>query len=118
MGTKKNTVALRFVEIADKAIRIQNFLPLESSNIQKPTATLKLLNFQILNLYVFVKHYFETKIPNSSINYFKKSSSQYPHRTCSVFKNCAFLPKVSTDTYGRNSIKYQCIHTGIIIKSN
>ena len=102
------------VKLKNKAIRIINFLPFNSSNINKTYNDLKILklpDFILLQNSLFVKDCFEKEIPNPFINYFQKSGSQHSHRTRSAFKNCAFVPKVNTDIYGKKSVKYQCIDT-------
>ena len=78
------------VKLKNKAIRI-NFLPFNSSNINKTYNDLKILklpHFILLQNSLFVKDCLEKEIPNPFINYFKKSGSQHFHRTCSAFKNC------------------------------
>ena len=98
----------------NKAIWIINFLPFSSSNINKTYNDLKILklpDFISLQNSLFVKDCFEKEIPHPFINYFQKAGSQYAHRTCSTFKNCALAPKVNTDIYRKKSIKYQCIDT-------
>ena len=75
---------------------------------------LKFLNYRILYRYKAAylwKIALKKKFPNPFINYFQKSGSQHSHRTRSAFKNCAFVPKVNTDIYGKKSVKYQCIVT-------
>ena len=86
------------VKLQNKAIRIINFLPFNSSNINKTYNDLKILklpDFISLQNSLFVKDCFEKEIPNPFINYFQESGSQHIHRTRSAFKKCAFVPKVS-----------------------
>ena len=100
------------LKLQNKSIRIISFLPFNSSNINKTYNDLKILklsDFISLQNSLFVKDYFEKELLSPFINYFQKSVSR--HRTCSAFKNCAFILKVNTDIYGEKFIKYQCINT-------
>ena len=101
------------VKLQKKAIWIINFLPFNSSNINKTYNGLKILklpDFTSLQNSLFVKDCFEKEIPNPFINYFQKSGSKHSHRTHSAFKNCTFVPRVNTDIYRKKSIKYRCIN--------
>ena len=98
----------------NKAIRIIKFIPFDSSNISKTYNDLKILklpDFILLQNSLCVKDCFEKEIPHPFINFFQKSRSQHSHRTHSVFKNCAFAPKVNTGIYWKKFITYQCIDT-------
>ena len=111
-GQIKTKLFQEVVKLQNKAIRIINFLPFNSSNINKTYNDLKILklpDFISLQNSLFVKDCFEKEIPNPFIKYFQKSGSQHSHRMRSAFKNCAFVPKVKI--YGKKSIKYQCIYS-------
>ena len=106
-GQIKTKLFQEVVKLQNKAIRIINFLPFNSSNIKKTYNDLKIVklrDFISLQNSLFVKDCFEKEIPNPFINYFKKSGSQHSHRTRSAFKNCAFVPKVNTDIYGKKTL--------------
>ena len=70
------------VKLQNKAIWIKNFLPFNSSNINKTYNDLKIFKLSdviLLQNSLFVKDCFEKEIPNSFINYYKKSGSQPCH---------------------------------------
>ena len=113
-GQTKTKLFQELVKLQNKAIRIINFLPFNGSNINKTYNDLRILKqpgFISLQNSLFVRDCFEKEIPNPFINYFQKSGSQHSHRTRSTFKNCAFVPKVNKDNYGKKSVKYQCTDT-------
>ena len=113
-GQIKTKLFQEVVKLQNKAIRIINFLPFNSSNINKTYNDLKILklpDFISLQNSLFVKDCFEKEIPHPFINYFQKSRSRHSHRTRSTFKNCAFVPKVNIDIYRKKSMKNQCINT-------
>ena len=98
-GQTKTKLFQEVVKLQNKAIRIINFLPFNSSNINKTYNDLKILklpDFILLQNSLFMKDCFEKEILNPFFNYFKKSGSQHSHGTRSTFKNCAFVPKVNT----------------------
>ena len=106
-GQIKTKLFQEVMKLQNKALRIINFLPFNSSNINKTYNDLKVLklpDFISLQNSLFVKDCFEKEIPNPFINYFQKSGSQHSHRTRSAFKNCAFVPNVNTDIYRKKSI--------------
>ena len=77
---------------------------------------LKFLNYQILHRYKTAylwKIALKKKFPTHLSTTLKNQGLNIPmrHRTRSVFKNCAFIPKVNTDIYEKKSVKYQCIDT-------
>ena len=114
LGQTKTKLFQEVVKLQNKAIRIINFLPFNSSNIKKTYNDLKIFklpDFISSQNSLFVKDCLEKEILNPFINYFQKSVSQHSHRTRSGFKNCAFVPKGNTDIYGKKSVKYQCIDT-------
>ena len=113
-GQTKTKLFQEVVKLQNKAIRIINFLPFNSSNINKTYNDLKILklpDFISLQNSLFVKDCFEKEIPNPFINYFQNPGSQHSHRTQSAFKNFAFVRKVNTDITEKKSVKYQCIDT-------
>ena len=112
-GQIKTKLFQEVVKLQNKAIRIINFFPFNSSYINKTYNDLKILklpDFMSLQNSLFVKDCFEKEIHNPFINYFQKLGSRHFHRTRSAFENCAFVPKVNTDIYGKTSIKYHCIN--------
>ena len=85
-GQIKTKLFQEVVKLQNKAIRVINFLPFNSSNINKTYNYLKILpDFISLQNGLFVKDCFKREIPNQFINYFQKSGSQHSHITCSAF---------------------------------
>ena len=54
-----------------------------------------------------MKDCLDEQLSKPLINYFKKTNTQLEHSTHSASKNCMFIHKGCTDTYGKNLIKYQ-----------
>ena len=109
-GQIKTKLFQGVVKLKNKSIRIISFLPFNSSNINETYNDLKILklpDFILLENSFFVKDCLEKEISNPLINYFQESGPQHSHRTRSIFKNCAFVPKVNTDISRKKSIKYQ-----------
>ena len=74
-GQIKTKLFQEVVKLQNKAIRIINFLPFNSSNINKTYNDLKILKLPdsiSLQNSLFVKDSFEKEIPNPFIKYFKK----------------------------------------------
>ena len=70
------------VKLQKKAIWIKNFLPFNSSNINKTYNDLKIFQLSdviLLQNSLFVKDCFEKEISNPFINYYKKLGSQPCH---------------------------------------
>ena len=100
------------VKLQNKAIRIIDFLPFNSSNINKTYNDLKILKLPdsiSLQNSLYVKDCFEKEIPNPFIKYFQKSWSQHSYIERATHLKTAFVPKVNTDIYGKKFVKYQCI---------
>ena len=74
-GQTKTKLFQEVVKLQNKVIRIINFLPFNSSNINKIYNDLKILklpDFILSQNSLFVKDCFEKEIPNPLINYFQK----------------------------------------------
>ena len=74
-GQTKTKLFQEVVKLQNKAIRIINSLPFNSSNINKIYNDLKILklpDFILSQNSLFVKDCFEKEIPNPLINYFQK----------------------------------------------
>ena len=56
---------------------------------------------------LLIKDFFNEEFPKPFNDYFKKINDQHQHVTHSSTRNSIFVPKVHTETYGKNSIKYQ-----------
>ena len=105
-GQIKTKLFQEVKKLQNKAIRIINFLPFNSSSISKTYNGLKILKLPYLislQNSLFVKDCFEKEIPNPFINYFQKSGSEHSHTMRSAFKKCAFVPKVNTGIYGEKN---------------
>ena len=90
-GQIKSQVFQELVKVLYKAVQIMNFLPFNSSNLNKTyndCKILKLPGFILLRNSLFVKDLFEKELLRPFINYFQKARSQHSHRMCSAFKNC------------------------------
>ena len=108
-GQTKTDLFRKLIELQEKALRIINFLPDTAplNNIYKNSKILKLPDYIALQNALLVKDFFRQEIPKPLNQYFKKSNDQHQHATRSSTQNSLFVPKVQTETYGKNSIKYQ-----------
>ena len=93
----------------DKALRIINFLPKGTpiNNTYENSKILKLQDYISLQNALLVKDCFDEQLPKALINYFNKTNTQHEHWTRSASRNCVFVPNICTDTYCKNSVKYQ-----------
>lgn len=101
------------INLENKAIRIINSLPFNSSSIKKKIgAILKLLKSQILYRYktpgLCDIACFEKGMPSPFINHFQKVSPKDSKRTRSAFKP-VLLHQTLTQTLRKNPIKHQYI---------
>ena len=58
---------------------------------------------------LLLKGFFSEELPKPLNEHFKKLNDQYQSATRSSTQNFIFVPKVHTETYRKNSIKYQSI---------
>ena len=102
----------------NKAIRIINFLPFNSSNINKTYNNLKIPKLPdciSLQNSLFFKDCFENEIPNPFIKYFQKPGSRHSHRTRSAFEKTVLLYQTSTQTFTeKNPSNANALKHGII----
>ena len=49
------------------------------------------------------------QLPQPLLNFFKKTTGQHNHLTCSATKNFAFVEKANSKLYGIESIRYQAV---------
>ena len=68
---------------------------------------LKLPDYIALQNTLLIKDFFNEDLPKPLNEQFKKLNDQHRHATRSSAHNSIFVPKVHTDPYGKNSIKYQ-----------
>ena len=54
-----------------------------------------------------IKEFFNEELPKPLNEHFKKLNDQHQHTTRSSTHNSIFVPKLHTETYGKNDIKYQ-----------
>ena len=108
-GQSKSDHFRKLVERQDKALRIFNFLsdtdPLR--DIYKNSKILKLPYYIALKNTLSIKDFFSEELSKPLNDRFKKLNHQHQHATRSSTHNSIFVPKVHTETYGKNSIKYQ-----------
>ena len=99
----------KLVELQEKALTIINFLPDTASlkDIYRNSKILKLTDYNALQNALFIKDFFNEELPRPLNEHFKKLNDQHGHATRSSTLNSIFVPKVYTETYGKNSIKYQ-----------
>ena len=99
----------KLIELQEKALRIINFLPDTAplKDIYKNSKILKLPEYIALQNALLIKDFFNEELPKPLNQYFKKLNHQHLYRTRSATHNSIFVPKVYTETYGKNSIKYK-----------
>ena len=99
----------KLVELQDKALRITNFLPDTAPlrGIYKNLKILKLPDYIALQNTWLIKDFFIEELPKPLNEHLKKLNDQHQHATHSSTQTSVFFPKVHTETYGKNSIKYQ-----------
>ena len=99
----------KLVELQEKALRIINFLPDTASlkDIYINLKILKLTDYIALQNALLIKHFFNEELPRPLNEHFKKLNHQHRHAARSSTLSSIFIPKVYTETYGKNSIKYQ-----------
>ena len=99
----------KLVKLQEKALRIFNFLPDAAPlrDIYKNLKVLKLPDYIALQNTFLIKDFFNEDLPKPLNEHFKKLNNQHRHATRSSAHNSIFVPKVHTETYGKNSIKYQ-----------
>ena len=73
----------------------------------KNLKVLKLPDYIALQNTLLIKDFFNEDLPKPLNEHFKKLNDQHRHATLSSAHNSIFVPKVHTETYGKNSIKYQ-----------
>ena len=111
MGTIQNQIVSRDRKTKVKAIRTISFLP-KRTNVKEAYSTLKILkirDFISLQNALLVKDVFEEKITSPFMSYFKKFNTQHLHPTHSAINQSAFVPIVTTEIHGINSIKYRSV---------
>ena len=108
-GQFKSNHFRKLVELQDKALRIINFLPDTAPlrDIYKNSKILKLPDYIPSQNTLLIKDFFSEELPKPLNKHFKKLNDQHQHPTRSSTNNSIFVPKVHTETYGKNSIKYQ-----------
>ena len=108
-GQLKSDHFRKLIELQDKALRIINFLPDTAPlrDINKDSDILKLPDYIALQEALLIKDFFNEELPKPLNEHFKKLHDQHQHATRSSTHNLIFLPKVYTETYGKNYIKYQ-----------
>ena len=125
-GQTKTDLFRKIENLQDKALRIINFLPnrTPTNDAYENSKILKLQDYISLQNALQVKDCLDEQLPKPLINDFKKTNTQHEHSTRSASKNCVFVPNVYTDTYGKNSVKYQStqiwneLHCNIILILN
>ena len=93
-------------KLQDKALCIINFL-LNTAlvcEIYKTSKTLWLIAKCLKR-----ENCFEMQLPQPLLNFFKKTTGQHNHLTCSATKNFAFVEKANSKLYGIESIRYQAV---------
>ena len=73
----------------------------------KNSKILKLHDYIALQNTLLIKDFFNEQLPKLLNEHFKKLNNQHQHVTHSSTHNSIFVPKVHTETYGKNSINYQ-----------
>ena len=108
-GQNKIDFFRKIEQLHDKALRIINFLAKGTSinDTYENSKILKVQDYISPQNALLMKDCFDEQLPKLLINYFKKTNTQRKHSTPSASKNCVFISNVCTDTYGRNSVKFQ-----------
>ena len=108
-GQSKSDHFRKLVKLQEKALRIINFLPDATPlrDIYMNLKVLKLPDYIALQNTLLIKDFFNEDLPKPLKEHFKKLNDQHRHATRSSAYNSIFVPKVHTETYGKNSIKYQ-----------
>lgn len=103
-----NSHIKRITNLQNKSIRIINFSHFRiSANIYyKSTNILNLANIVKLNNFLFVHDPYHNKLPATLTNIFSYTKGIHSHNTRGSKQQHISLPKVNTQTYGINSIKY------------
>ena len=68
---------------------------------------MKLPDYIALLNTLLIKDFFNEELPKPFNEHFKKINDQHQHVTHSSTHNSIFVPKVHTEMYAQNSIKYQ-----------
>ena len=110
-GQSKTEPFNKIQKLEDKALCMINFLPNTApvSEIYKTSKILKLLDYISLQNALLVKNYFEKQLPQPLLNFFKRTTEQHNHSTCSASKNFAFVEEANSKSYGIDSIRYQAV---------
>ena len=108
-GQSKSDHFRKLVELQDKALRIINYLSDTAllRDIYENSKILKLPDYIALQNTLLIKDFFSEKLPKPLNEHFKKLNDQHQYATRYFTHNFIFVPKVCTETYGKNSIKYQ-----------
>ena len=110
-GQFLNSNVKRIANLQNKSIRIINFAHFRApANIYyKANNILTLANIVKLNNFLLVHDHYHNKLPTTLKNIFSYTKDIHSHNTRGSKQQHLSLPKVNTQTYGINSIKYQSI---------
>ena len=100
-GKTKTNLFTKIEKLHDKALPIIDFLPKGNpmNDIYENSKILNLQDYISLQNALLVKDCFATKT--------SQTNTQHEHSAHSALKNCVLAGNVCTDTYGKNSVKYQ-----------
>ena len=104
-GQSKTELFNKIQKLHDKVLHIINFLP----NTGPVSEIYKLSDYISLQNALLVKNCFEKQLPQPLLNFFKKTTEQHNHSTCSASKNFAFVEEANSKSYGIDSIRYQAV---------
>ena len=108
-GQSKSDHFRKLVELQDKAFKIINFLPDTAllRDIYKNPKILKRPDYIALQSTLLIKDFFGEELPKPLNEHFSKLNDQHQRATRSSTLSFIFVPKVHTETYRKNCIKYQ-----------
>ena len=110
-GQFLNPSVKRIVNLQNKSIRIINFADFRAPvNIYyKDNNILKVTDIVKLNNFLLAHDHYHNNLPATFNNLFSYTKNIHSHNTRGSKQQQISLPKVNTQTYGINSIKYQSI---------
>lgn len=106
---QQKTILQKLQVLQNKALRIINFKPRDSSanELYFSTKILKISDYLKLLNCLLVKDVLTDNSLKVFSEYFERTENQHNHQTRHTARNCVKLNTVNTGTYGLNSVKHQ-----------